>query len=83
MSDDQIYSAHAKIDGHEKICAERYGHIDEKLTSLRSMIEAQGTVFHERLNTISNRMWGAACGTLGLVVIGLAGLAMYLLVRGK
>jgi hypothetical protein len=73
MSDSNGYgpqSAHSRIDGHEKVCAERYGNINQQLITL-----------HERLNSMSNRMWAAACGLIVMSISGLAGLLIMVITR--
>lgn len=68
----------ARIDTHEKVCAERYGNIWTKLGS----IETQFSTVHARFNTISNRMWGAVAGVCASSVLGLAVVVFHLLTRG-
>lgn len=50
-----------RIDKHEAVCAERWGAL------LKS-----NEIFHERLNSISNRMWAAAIGLI-VMALGAAG----------
>jgi hypothetical protein len=58
----------ARIDTHEKVCAERYGNINQQLVSL-----------HDRLNAMSNRMWAAAGAMMLLCVTGMGSLVVVLL----
>lgn len=44
--------AHARIDGHIDVCAERYRNIERGLNEVKAMLMSQGTEFHGRLNTI-------------------------------
>jgi hypothetical protein len=74
-------SAHARVDAHEGICAERYGNINQQLVMLRGQIASQATDFHARFNTLSNRMWAAACGLIVLSLTGLASVVVILLTR--
>lgn len=78
--------AHAKIDTHEKVCAERYGNINQSIIRLQQQIEAQGAAFHARLSTVSTRMWvfvGAVATAAVLMLLGGAGaLIFHLLMRG-
>lgn len=57
---DETRDALMRIDTHEKVYAERYGNIWEKLSS----IETQFATVHQRFNTISTRMWLAVAGAL-------------------
>jgi hypothetical protein len=73
--------AHAKIDTHEKVCAERYGNIwatlqdiKRDLNGARSDRAASEAVFHTRLNIVSSRMW--------LFVAGVGGTATVMLLAG-
>lgn len=75
--------AHARMDLHEAVCGERYKNINQSLNEVKAMLLAQGSDMHERLNTISNRMWAVVLGTLGGAVVGLGGLAFFLLTKGK
>lgn len=78
MADDlNSAMAHMKIDTHEKVCAERYGNIWDKLNS----IETQFSTIHERINTTSNRMWIAVSSVCGTAVLGLGAVAFHLLTR--
>jgi hypothetical protein len=71
MSDrSTIESAHARVDTHEGICAQRYGNINQQLLTL-----------HARLDAMSNRMWAAACGLIVMALGGLAGLLVIILTR--
>lgn len=76
MSDNE---ALARIDTHEKVCAERYGNIWDKLGS----IERQFATVHTRFNSISNRMWAAVAGVCGASVLGLAAVVFHLLTRPR
>jgi hypothetical protein len=78
-----LEGAHARMDTHEAVCGERYRRIDQSLNEMKAMLLAQGSDIHERLNTISNRMWAVVFGTLSGSVVGLGGLAFYLLTRGR
>lgn len=62
----------AELSAHERVCTERYGNIDNKLNAMDA-----------RLNSISNRMWAAAIGSLSMAAIGGGGLLFYLLTHGK
>jgi len=63
-------AAHSRIEGHERVCAERYGNINQQLITL-----------HERLNAMSNRMWVAACGLIVMAMGGLASLLVIVITR--
>lgn len=69
--------AHMKIEHHEKVCAERYGNIWDRLGS----IETQFSTMHDRFNTISNRMWIAVTLVCGVAVLGLGARVFHLLTR--
>lgn len=71
METSHDYDAHAKIDSHEKVCAERYGNINQQLMAMNA-----------RFDSISSRMWAAAVGSLAMVVVGLASVVFTLLFRG-
>lgn len=55
----------SRLDSHEKVCTERYGNINDKLVAMDM-----------RFNTISNRMWAAACGLLVCAAASLGGLIL-------
>lgn len=74
-------TAHARQDMHEAVCAERYKNIEKSMGEIKSLVLAQGTDMHGRLNTISSRMWAAVVGTLGVTVVGFGSLALYLLTK--
>lgn len=74
--------AHARMDTHEAVCAERYKGIINSLNEVKAMLLTQASDTHERLNTISSRMWVAVTGVLGVTVVGLGTLVFYLLTRG-
>jgi hypothetical protein len=74
-------SAHARVDAHEGVCAERYGNINQQLVMLRAQLATQATDFHGRFNTLSNRMWVAAGGLIVLSLTGMAGAVVLLLTR--
>lgn len=69
------------LTAHEKVCAERYGNINQQLTMLRGQLAAQASDFHARFNTLSNRMWAAACGLIVLSIGGLASLLLIIITR--
>jgi hypothetical protein len=75
--------AHSRMDLHEAVCGERYRNINQALNEVKAMLLAQGSDMHERLNTISNRMWAVVLGTLGGSVVGLGVLAFFLITKGK
>lgn len=60
-----------RINTHEKVCAERYTTINQQLTTV-----------HQRLNSLSDRMWVAALGTLSAAVVGAASLLFFIVSRG-
>lgn len=70
VEDHQMPALH-RIDTHEKVCAERYGSINQQLITL-----------HARLNSMSNRMWAAAMGTLGVIVMAFGVIAFSLFTKG-
>lgn len=74
-------SAHARVDTHEGVCAERYGNINQQLVMLRAAMAAQATDFHGRFNTLSSRMWAAAGAMIVLSITGLGGLLVIILTR--
>jgi hypothetical protein len=78
-----LEGAHSRMDLHEAVCGERYKNINQSLNEVKAMLLAQGSDMHERLNTISNRMWAVVFGTLGGSVVGLGGMAFYLLTKGN
>lgn len=71
--DDQIsiYATHAKLDTHEKVCAERYASINQQLVTL-----------HNRLDAMSNRMWAAAGGAILVLLTAVGATVFALLTRG-
>lgn len=82
MSGDRtMEGAHARIDLHEAVCAERYKSIDKGLNEVKAMLLSQGNEFHARMNTISNRMWLGAIGFLAASAGGLGTLVFYLLTK--
>jgi hypothetical protein len=72
--DDQIstYAAQAKLDTHEKVCAERYASINQQLVTL-----------HARLEAMSNRMWAAAGGAILVLLTAVGATVFALLTRGR
>lgn len=64
--------AHARIDSHEAVCAYRWESVEKQLATL-----------HDRLNAMSNRMWAAAGGLLGLCIVGIAGLLVLYITKGR
>lgn len=61
-------SAHARVDSHEAVCAFRWASVEKQLASL-----------HGRLDAVSNRMWAAAGGLIGLCLVGIAALVVMLI----
>lgn len=76
-----IGSVRLELGAHERICTERYTSIDKSLNELKAMLLVQGSDFHGRLNTISNRMWAGVIGALGMTIIALATVVFYLVTR--
>lgn len=64
--------AHARIDSHEAVCAFRWASVERQLATL-----------HERLNAVSTRMWAAASGLIGLCIVGIAGLLILYITKGR
>lgn len=71
MSDAGTEALH-RIDTHEQVCAERYDNLLK-----------QNAVFHDRLNGMSNRMWGAAIGIAVMALSAAGTLAVSLLLLTK
>jgi hypothetical protein len=68
MAEGIDYEARAKMDTHEKVCAERYGSINQQLVTL-----------HQRLNGMSDRMWAAAGGTILMALTAIGALVTIVL----
>jgi hypothetical protein len=66
-----VQAAHAKLETHEKICAERYANINHQLATL-----------HSRLDAMSNRMWAAAAGSI-VILLGAVGATVFALITGR
>lgn len=64
-------AAHSRIDSHEAVCAFRWASVEKQLVSL-----------HARLDAVSNRMWAAAGGLIGLCAVGIAGLLILYITKG-
>lgn len=71
MSEDHQIAALHRIDTHEKVCSERYGHIYAQLLQLQTSMTA-----------VSNRMFTAALGIIGGSILAVGTLALYLLTKG-
>lgn len=71
--------ANARLELHEAVCAERYAGILAALE--RAAI--QSAALHDRLNTVSSRMWLAVTAVCGSAVVGMAVLVFHLLTRPK
>lgn len=68
MAEPTVDRVDARVDAHEKVCAERYGNINQQLVTL-----------HERLNAMSNRMWAAAAGSI-VILLGAVGATVFSLI---
>ena len=90
----QTQTAISRLDGHEVLCNERTRNIWQAITKmedvfrnqandLKSIIMAQNTDVHGRLNVISNRMFIIMFSTIGGLVGALLSLVGYLLFKGK
>lgn len=82
------HQARAKLDTHEKVCAERYGNIWSALNDIKGDLQADRSArassdasVHERFNSISTRMWAAVASVCGASVLGLAAVVFHLLTR--
>lgn len=60
-----------RIDTHEKVCSERYGHIYAQLIQVQTSMTA-----------ISSRMFTIAITVFGVIVTGFGALAFYLITKG-
>jgi hypothetical protein len=69
---DSVQAAHGRMDSHEAVCAYRWASVEKQLVSM-----------HARMDAISNRMWAAAGGLIGLCVVGIAGLLILYITKGR
>lgn len=69
----------ARIDTHEKVCAERYDAINKGLSELKMQLANGQTQNHDRFNSLSSRMWTLLSASLGMTIAALAVLAFFLL----
>lgn len=74
--------ANARLDTHEAVCAERHKATNQALNDIKAMILTQGTDFHLRLNTISNRMFMIIISCLGGTVVALVSVIFWLVTKG-
>ncbi len=86
MSDPGVEALH-RIEGHEKVCVERYGNIWSAVSRIEAGQLANAQTQHDRFNIISNRMWAILIWVAGTSVVGLLGgfaaLFFWMLTRGK
>lgn len=82
---DRVLAVAARIDGHEKLCGERWEQLRD---SIRGMMAAMEAKHHEnRADTAENkaalgRLWWAIIVGMGVTICGMAGLIATLAVRG-
>lgn len=69
----------ARLDTHEKVCAERYDVITKNLAELKMQLAHGQTQNHDRFNSLSSRMWTLLSASLGMTIAALAALAFFLL----
>lgn len=82
MSDEtKDFEARAQLGTHIEVCTERYGNIWQALNDIKSTMQANNTVTHNRFTAISNRMWAAVATVCGASVLGLAAVTFHLLTR--
>jgi len=88
----KVSRAQAAISTHEKICEERYGNIDSRLSAMQTAMAENQTQSHSRFNklesdfngrftVINNRLWAIIISSLMGSVGGLAALVFYLLTK--
>ena len=70
-SDRSAEQVEARLETHEKICAERYANINHQLAALHAQLEA-----------ISNRLWAAAGGSI-VILLTAVGATAFALIAGR
>lgn len=70
--------ANARLELHEAVCAERL----KSIMAGMGQLSVQMAAVHDRLNTVSSRMWLAVTGVCAASVVGLAAVVFHLLTRG-
>lgn len=78
----------ARLETHEKVCAERYGNIWDALKDIKSSMQADriahatsDAATHTRFNTISNRMWAAVFSVCAGAIMAMMAMAFHLITR--
>lgn len=68
---DNAAKAISLIEGHERVCTERQGHIIETLVDVQKSIKG-----------LYSRFWGAAIATIGLLLTACATLLYFIITHG-
>lgn len=69
----------ADLVSHERVCAERYGFIIQKMEAIEKRISDNNTNAESRTIALSNRMWVAAGSLIGILMVGIASAIMLLI----